>query len=141
SSLALPRGILRTGGVALPLRGTGFNERLGKIFRAAAGRLKAHGVFLFTYAHSSDDGWTAVESALRHAGLRIAAAFPAETEGKNGFNRYRGSLKWNAVIVCQRDVARTATIEVRRAIKMVGVSRADRDNFRRALRAVRRVNA
>lgn len=137
----LPSSIVRCGGEPLPMKGDGFSDGLGRVFGRAAKGLRRDGVLIFTYAHSSQAGWDALEKSLRTAQLRVVAVYPAEAEGRNGFHRYKGSLKWNAVIVCSRTTApRLFTAETRAAMGTVRMSSADKSNLARAMRAAHRVN-
>jgi putative DNA methylase len=139
--IPLPQAIHRPGGTPLPMRGKAFSVGLGTVLRRAADALRANGLVIFTYAHSSQEGWDALERALTIARLRVLAVYPAEAEGRNGFHRYKGSLKWNAVIVCTRaDSVRLSTAEIRAAVETARMSKADKSNLRRAVRAAVRVN-
>jgi adenine-specific DNA methylase len=139
--IPLSRGVVRTGGRPLPLRGPGFGAALGRVFARAGRLLDDGGVVIFTYAHTSDEGWRALEDALTTAHLAVVAVHPAETEGRNGFHRYKGSLKWNAVIVCRRVRGiRASLTATRRALTKVKMSSADKGNLRRAMLAANRVN-
>lgn len=133
-SISAPKTIVKVRGKPLSLTGEAFSDGLAQVLSACKRRLKPNGIVLFTYAHTSDEGWMALQRALAKARLFVSAIFPAETEGMNGFHRYTGSLRWNAVVVCSRQSPRRIRRrEVADALRLTTVSKADKANFARAL--------
>ena len=96
---------------------------------------------MFTFAHRKRQAWEALGRAIFAAGFHVTAVYGVECEGRNGFHAADGNLRWNAVFVCRRASKKARRLrfgELRHAIEARGLSLADRENLRMALRAARR---
>jgi adenine-specific DNA methylase len=112
-----------------------FANRLGNVFQECRRVLKTGGIMAFTFAHARSTGWKALEEAIAAADLSVTAVIPVESEGSHGFHNHAGNLKWNGLFVCRpRSASRVFEDRaMKNAIKLDGVSEADRKNLGRAL--------
>lgn len=118
-----------------------FHTRLGRIFAASRARLRRNGLLVFTFANRRQEAWEALRRALAAGGFQMTAVYGVETEGRNGFHGGAGNLRWNALFVCRPYSGRRRSVRIddlREALKVKGMSRADRDNLQMALRMARR---
>ncbi|MBI4220656.1 MAG: hypothetical protein HY682_10960, partial [Chloroflexi bacterium] len=148
SMLPPGKGVRKTGGEAIQVVRAAspvpswryFEGRLKPIFVRARHRLRRNGLFVFTFAHRSPDAWKALRRAIKRAGFCVTAVYGVEAEGRNGFHNNPGNLRWNALFVCRRRSRRRPHLregELRKAIKVDGMSSADRTNLRMALAVAR----
>jgi adenine-specific DNA methylase len=112
-----------------------FALRLAAIFRECARVLKSDGLMAFTFAHAHQDGWGALEAALKASDLSVTAGIPVEAEGSNGFHNYPGNLKWNGLFVCRKKGSNVGfdPTPLTQAARSRSVSKADQLNLDRAL--------
>lgn len=118
----------------------GFQRRLVTIFARCKRLLRRDGVLVFTFAHRREEAWRALAASIKGAGFRVTAVYGVECEGRNGFHGREGNLRWNALFVCRRQgkgKQRVRSVELRRAIELRTVSKADRENLKLALKAAR----
>lgn len=57
-----------------------FSKHLGFVFKEAVRVMKEDGILAFTFHHSRPEGWLAIHSALRFAGLKVVATYPVHGE-------------------------------------------------------------
>lgn len=132
-----------------------YRERLRRILSECQRVLKRNGVFVFTYHHKRIAAWNAVGEALARSGFRCTAVLPLRGEGQGGLHSYDGTIKWDAVFVCRKDVQapggescpvvvpRSAIADARRRAdayakelgdkKQIGFREPDRLNLERAM--------
>ena len=78
-----------------------YAQSLAGILRECRRVLRADGLCVFTYHHSSPRAWSALARAVVRSGLRVTAVVPSRGEGQGGLHSYEGTIKWDAVLVCR----------------------------------------
>jgi hypothetical protein len=79
-----------------------YEAELSEIFRQCRRVLRRAGLCVFTYHHLSWKAWSALGTALARSGLCCTAVVPMRGEGQGGLHSKKGSIKWDAVLVCRR---------------------------------------
>lgn len=83
----------------------GYTATLAAILGECCRVLKPRGLCVFTFHHSSLEAWHSLGMALATSGLRCGTVVPSRGEGQGGLHSYKGTIKWDAVLVCRRGLA------------------------------------
>lgn len=76
-----------------------FEQGLTEVLRECHRVLKPDGRFVFTFHHVDARVWSALGNALKNAKIRIHQVFPMRGEGSGGLHTFKGTIKWDAVLV------------------------------------------
>lgn len=89
-----------------------FTDRLCGVLAECRRVLRPHGLLVFTYHHSRQEGWHAILEAITGAGFVITAAQPIKSEmsGAAPKSQARHPIDLDVILVCRKckDVDRTA---------------------------------
>lgn len=83
-----------------------FADKLTGVFSECNRVLKDHGLLVFTYHHSREDGWTALGQSLRTSGFRVVASYPVKSEmtGAAPKNQAKEPIDLDVVLVCRKRI-------------------------------------
>jgi putative DNA methylase len=94
-----------------------FTDKLTTVFAECRRVLKDEGLFIFTYHHARQDGWTAVHRAVRHAGFVCVQAYPIKAEMSVAvpLQQAKSPIHLDLILVCRKSLdsspaADTATL-------------------------------
>lgn len=79
-----------------------FAAHLGQAFAEIARALKPDGMLVFTFRHSTADGWYAMAVAVARGGLRPVQVMPIPGEAGNALHTHEGTSLWDAVLVFRK---------------------------------------
>lgn len=79
-----------------------FANRLGNAFREMERVLRPGGLAVFTYRHSTAEGWLALAKAIARCGLEARTVFPIPGEAGANMHVRGNSGRWDAVIVLRK---------------------------------------
>lgn len=90
-----------------------FTSKLTAVFAECRRVLKDDGLFIFTYHHARQDGWTAVHRAIRHAGFACVRAYPikAEMSVSMPLQQARSPIHLDLILVCRKELAARRPID------------------------------
>jgi len=77
-----------------------FSNGLAAVFKECLRVLKPGGPLVFSYHHSTAQGWWQLLFALRDAGLVVANHSLVRSELNNGFHSFPGNIKSDAIFLC-----------------------------------------
>jgi len=83
-----------------------YRSKLLRILSECNRVLRTDGIGVFTYHHKSPQAWYNVGEALARSGLRCTSVLPLRSEGRGGLHSYNGTIKWDAVLVCRKGLAK-----------------------------------
>jgi adenine-specific DNA methylase len=86
-----------------------FARRLGNAFREIERVLRPGGLAVFTYRHSTGEGWLALGKAISKSTLDARAVFPIPGEAGANMHVRGNSGRWDAVIVLEKTKVRGAS--------------------------------
>lgn len=79
-----------------------FTTELSRALSEANRVLHPDGRCVFTFHHGDAQAWLSLATALGRSGLALNAVLPLRGEGQGGLHSYDGTLRWDAVMVCQK---------------------------------------
>jgi putative DNA methylase len=81
-----------------------FTTKLTSVFAECRRVLKDEGLFIFTYHHARQEGWTAVHRAIRHAGFICKHSFPikAEMAVSMPLKQAKSPINLDLILVCRK---------------------------------------
>ena len=79
-----------------------YSGNLATILAQCCRVLRPDGLCIFTYHHRSWKAWEAVGQALARSRLRCSHVVPLRGEGQGGLHTFKGTIKWDAVLVCRK---------------------------------------
>lgn len=82
-----------------------FAEQLTRILREVHRVLKSGGRLVFTYHHSTSEAWLLLAKAIIASGFSVVRTFPMRGEGQGGLHSYDGTIRWDAILVLQRETS------------------------------------
>jgi hypothetical protein len=102
------------------MRGTNYEEAFGtglaKVFLECLRVLKPGGPVVFSFHHSTSNGWWQLLGALRASGLVVQKVQLVKSELDNGFHSSPGNIKTDAIFLCfQRGFGSDAAPEIESA--------------------------
>ncbi len=79
-----------------------FAVSLGEAFSEVYRVLKPKGLLVFTFRHSTPEGWLATAKALARSGLKPVQVLPMPGEAGTGLHTHEGTGLWDAVLVFRK---------------------------------------
>ncbi len=79
-----------------------FRKGLADCFVQMRRVLKDGGRLVFSYQHSTPEGWDALAFALASAGWQPIQVFPMLGNSSSGLHQHEGTIMWDAVTVCRK---------------------------------------
>ena len=79
-----------------------YTEGLGGAFAEIGRVLKANGLLVFSYRHSTAAAWEALATGLQRSGLLVVAYMPVPGEAGIGLHAHAGTGLWDAVFVMRK---------------------------------------
>lgn len=79
-----------------------FAERLGRCFQEASRVLSDDGRVVFTYQHSTANGWYALAQALASSELESVNVMPLQGDGGFGLHAHEGTSVFDAILILRR---------------------------------------
>ena len=79
-----------------------FAERLGEAFSEVRRVLKANGLLVFSFRHTSAGAWKALAQGLERRDLRVVKILPVPGEAGTGLHTHEGTGLWDAVFVMRK---------------------------------------
>ncbi len=79
-----------------------FSAGLGEAFHEVRRVLKPGGLLVFTFRHSTGEGWLAMAKALARSGLKPVQVLPIPGEAGTGLHTHAGTSTWDAVLVFRK---------------------------------------
>ncbi len=103
-----------------------FTTKLTSVFSECGRVLKDDGLFVFTYHHARNEGWTAVHQAIRHSGFVCVQSFPMKAEMTVSMPLQKASspIHLDLVLVC-RKAARVVSVKPDDDPVPIAVSRSE----------------
>jgi putative DNA methylase len=82
-----------------------FAAKLCGVFRECRRVLKEHGLLIFTYHHSRDEGWAAVADAILRAGFVVVNSAPVRSEMSTATpkSQAREPIQLDIILTCRKD--------------------------------------
>lgn len=110
-----------------------FATNLGEAFAEVRRVLKPQGLLVFTFRHSTAEGWLAMTKALARSGLKPVQVLPMPGEAGTGLHMHDGTSLWDAVLVFRKlpTTAPTANLSKEQVAAARANVRRWRDRFRR----------
>jgi adenine-specific DNA methylase len=90
-----------------------FRQGLSECFAQLRRVLKDDGRFVFSYQHRTAGAWEALAAALAAGGWRPVQIFPLLGNSTAGLHQHEGTILWDAITVCRKDVPGTAPSDLR----------------------------
>lgn len=81
-----------------------FQRNLEAVFSECYRVLNDNGLCAFTYHHNSPEAWSTIGASIINSGFKISKVLPMRSEGQNGMHSYEGTIKWDALLVCRKDL-------------------------------------
>jgi adenine-specific DNA methylase len=81
-----------------------YHHKLLNIFLECHRVLKKRGLFVFSYHHNSIKAWHSIGDSLARSGFRCTAVVPLRGEGQGGLHSYKGTIKWDSVLICRKSI-------------------------------------
>lgn len=82
-----------------------YRHKLTDVFSECYRVLKNEGIFVFTYHHKSTEAWYSVGESLVKSGFICSSVIPLRGEGQGGLHSQNGTIKWDAVLICRKDMS------------------------------------
>jgi len=79
-----------------------FTRRIAAVFVRAEELMRNGALMVFTYRHSSADGWMSLAEALAQSSLEVIQVIPLPGEARSGLHVSEGSSRWDAVLVLRK---------------------------------------
>ena len=79
-----------------------YTEGLGSAFAEVGRVLKANGLLVFSYRHSTVEAWEALATGLQRSGLLVVSYMPVPGEAGIGLHAHPGTGLWDAVFVMRK---------------------------------------
>src|SRR5262249_25544063 len=96
-----------------------FTRRLSSVFAECQRVMKKDGGLIFTFHHRDPIAWHALGQAVLGAGFCIREVFPVRSEGRSGLHTYQGTIKWDAVFVCNKGTSPRWVMPTQAALRAV----------------------
>lgn len=79
-----------------------FSQRIGAVFKRVEAVMRDGAMMMFTYRHSTSEGWESIAKALAQTTLEVVQVLPLPGEARSGLHVEEGSSRWDAVLVLKK---------------------------------------